>query len=115
MARRTAAGVDDAAAGVAALQAERQLTVVLPVEDDPAVEQLAYCGGRLLDQHLHRCGSAETTARRGRVGSMLGGRIAGLQGSREAALGPKACTLGKRGAGDDADLAAALGRTQRRP
>ena len=110
-----AAGVDDAAARVAALEAERQPALVVEVEDDAAREQVADRAGRLLDQHPHRRGAAEAAAGGDRVGGVAVGRVAGLERRGQAALGPEAGALGERGAGDEADAAALLGRAQRRP
>jgi hypothetical protein len=72
VAGRAAAGVDYAAAGVASLEAERELAVGLEVEDDPARAQLGDGGGCLVDQDLDRRGAAEPASGGDRVGRVLG-------------------------------------------
>jgi len=88
--------VDYAAAGVAALEAQRKLAVGFEVEDDPARAQLADGGRRLVDQDLDRRRAAEPAARRDRVSGVLGRRVAGLERRREASLRPEAGALGER-------------------
>jgi len=104
--------VDYAAAGVAALEAERELTVRLEVEDNPARAQLGDSRGRLVDQDLDRRGPAEPAPGGNCVGGMLGRRVAGLQRCRKSALRPEAGALGERGARDDADRPTLLRRLQ---
>jgi hypothetical protein len=65
--------VDDAAAGVAALEAQRELAVGLEVEGDAALAQLPHCRRGLLDQGLDRSRATEAASRRDRVGCVLGG------------------------------------------
>ena len=115
MAGLAAAGVDDAPARVAALEAQRQPPLVVEVEDDAARLQVADRGRRLLDQHPHRGGPAEAAAGGDRVGGVAVGRVVGFERRRQPALGPEAGALGERGAGDEADAAALLRRPQRRP
>ena len=74
--------------------------LVVEVEDDPALAQLAHRARRLLDQRPHRRGAAEPAPRGDRVGGVLGGRVAGLERRGEAALGPEAGALGERRARD---------------
>ena len=110
-----AAGVDDAAARMASLEAERQPSLVVEVEDDAARLQLADRRRRLVDQHLDRRGAAEAAAGGDRVGGVAVGRVVGLERRGEPALRPVAGALGERRAGDQADPAALLGGPQRRP
>ena len=115
MAGLAAAGMDDAAAGVAALQAQRQPALVVEVEDDAACLQFPNRLRRLLDQDFDGGGAAEAAAGGDRVSGVALGRVAGLERRRQAALGPEAGALGERRAGDQADAAALLGRPQRGP
>ncbi len=111
MAGLAAAGVDDAAAGVPALQAQRELAVLVEVELDAALAQVADRGRGLVDQCLHRSGSAEAASGVDRVGGVVGRRVAGLERRGEPSLSPEAGALGERLARDQADAAASLGRT----
>jgi hypothetical protein len=110
-----AAGVDDAAPGVSALQPECQFAVGLEIEGDPPLAQLPDRTRSLLDQNLNGRRTAETSARRDRVGQMLGGRVPGLQGRGQASLCPEAGAVGVRRARDHADGRALLRCAQRRP
>jgi hypothetical protein len=110
-----AAGVDDAPARVAALEAKRQPPFVVEVEDDTALQQVPDRPRSRLDQHLHGGGAAEAAPGGDRVGGVAGGRVTRLQRGGKPALGPEAGALGEWGAGDDADPATLLGRSQRRP
>src|SRR5260221_3987956 len=110
-----AAGMDDAAVGVTALQAKCQLTPGIEVEDDSPLTQLAHRGRRLLDQRLHGRGAAEPSPGRDRVGGVLGGRVAWLERGGEAALSPEAGALGERRSRDHANRGAVLRPPQRRP
>ena len=115
MAGLAAARVDDAAARVASLEAQGELAVLLEIEGDAALAKLLDGGGRLVDQNLHRGRPAEAAAGGDRVGGVAGRGVARLEGGREPALRPVAGALGKRCAGDQADAATALRRSQRRP
>jgi hypothetical protein len=110
-----AAGMDDAPARVATLQAEGEAALLVEVEDDAAGDELADRGGRLLDQDLDRAGAAEAAPGGDRVGGVAGRRVSRFERGGEAALGPEAGALGERRARDEADPAALLGRSQRRP
>lgn len=115
MAGRAATGVDYAAVGVAALEAERELAVGLEVEDDPARAQLGDGRGRLVDQGLDRRGAAEPAPGGDRVGRVLAGRIAWFQRRGKSALRPETGALRERRARDEADRAALLRRLQGSP
>ena len=115
MAGLAAAGVNDPPARVSALEAQRQASFVIEIEDDAASQQVPDRRWRLLDQDPHRRGTAEAAAGDERVGRVALDRVARLQGGRQPPLGPEAGALGKWGAGDDADAGALLGRAQCRP
>jgi hypothetical protein len=107
--------VDDAAPGVAALEAQRQTALLVEVEDDPAGKQFADGIWCLLDEGLDRGGATEAAAGGDRVGGVPGRRVARLEGRRQSALGPVAGALGEGSARDQADPATVLRRQQRRP
>jgi hypothetical protein len=107
--------VDDAAARVTALEGQRQPSLVIEVEDDPAGDQVADQRRRLLYQGVDGRAAAEAAAGGDRVGGVEVGRVVGLERRREAALGPVAGALWQGGAGDDADPGAELGRPQGAP
>jgi hypothetical protein len=107
--------MDDAPPRVAAFEPERELAVLVAVEDDSALDQFVNGTRRLFCQDPDGGGAAEPAARGDRVGGMALGRVAGLQRCGQAALRPEAGALGERCAGDEADRAAGLGRAQRRP
>lgn len=100
--------VDDATAGVSALETESELAVGLEVEDDATRAQLLDGGGRLLDQGLDGARPAQAATRGERVGGVLRGRIARLERRREATLGPVAGALRERRARDKADARSLL-------
>ncbi len=110
-----AAGVDDPARRVAALEAERQPPFVVEVEVDAARLQVADRGRRFVDQDLDRGGAAEAAAGGDRVLGVARGRIARLERRGQPALRPEAGALGQRRARDDADAPAELGGAQRGP
>jgi hypothetical protein len=110
-----AAGVDDPAARVTALEAQAELAVLVEVEGDAAIAQLADRVRGLVDQDLNGGGAAEAAAGGDRVGGVAGGRVARLQGRGQPALRPVAGALGERLAGDQADATPLLGGTQRGP
>ena len=83
MAGLAAAGVDDAAARVSALEARGELAVLVEVEDDAALAQLADRARRLVDQDLHGGGPAEAAPGGDRVGGVAGRRVARLQRRRQ--------------------------------
>jgi hypothetical protein len=112
---RAAAGVDDAAVGVASLEAERELAVGLEVEEDAARAQLANRGGCLGCEDLDSARPAQTAARGERVGGVALRRVAWLERRGEAALGPVAGAERERGARDEADVAPPLGCLQGGP
>ena len=62
-----AAGVHDAPARVAALEAEREVAVAVGVEADAEPLEVAHAPGRLLAQHPHRAGACGVAAGRERV------------------------------------------------
>ena len=115
MAGLAAAGVDDAAVGVTALQPQRQPPLVVEVEDDAPCDQVADRCRRLLDQRPDRGGAAQPPAGGNRVGGVALGGVVGFERRRESALGPVAGALRERGAGDEAGASALLGRPQRAP
>jgi len=110
-----AAGVDDAAAGVAALEAERELPAGVEVEDDAARAQLLDGGWSLFDQYLDGARPAQAAAGGDGVGGVLGGRIARLERRGQAALGPVAGALRERLAGNEAYARPLLGGLQGGP
>lgn len=107
--------MDDATAGVTALEAEREAPLVVEVEADAAGLQVADGGRRLLDQDPDRRGAAEAAAGDQGVGGVAVRRVAGLQRRGQAALRPEAGALREGGTRDQADAAALLGRPQCRP
>jgi hypothetical protein len=110
-----AAGVDDAAPGVAALEAERELAVGVEIEDDAARAQLPNGGRGLVDQDLDRARPAQTAAGSDGVGGVLRGRVARLERRCQAPLGPVAGALRERRARDEADAPPLLGGLQGGP
>ncbi len=62
-----AAGMDDAAAGVPSLETERESSLVVEVELDAPLLQIAHRRRRLGDEHLDRRGPAEASAGGDRV------------------------------------------------
>ncbi len=108
-------GMDDAAPGMATLEAKRKLAVGLEVEGDAAVQQIPHRPRGLVDEDLHGGGAAEPASGSDRVGGVLGGRIAGLQRSGQPSLRPEAGALRERRARDQADRAARFRCPQRAP
>jgi hypothetical protein len=104
--------VDDAAGRVAALEAERQPSFVVEVEDDAARLQVTDRGRGLLDQRHHRGGTAEAAAGGDRVLGVALRRVPRFERSGESALGPEAGALRQRRARDGTDAAALLGGAQ---
>jgi hypothetical protein len=107
--------VDDAAVGVAALEPEREPSLVIDVEDDATGDEVAHHRRRLVDQYLHRRGPAEAATGGDRVGGVEIGGVVGFECRRQAALRPVAGALRELGAGDEADAGAELGRPQGTP
>jgi hypothetical protein len=68
-----AAGVDDPAACVSALEAQAELAVLVEVEGDAAIAQLADRVRGLVDQDLNSGRPAEAAAGGDRVGGVAGG------------------------------------------
>jgi hypothetical protein len=107
--------VDYATTRVPALEAERELSIGLEVEDDPARAQLGDGCRRLVDQDLDRRRTTEPAPGGDGVSGVLGRRVAGLQRCRKPTLRPEAGALGERGARDEADRSALLRCLQSRP
>ena len=101
--------------GVAALEPEREPSLVVDVEDDAAGDQVADHRRRFVDQHPHRRGAAEAAPGGDRVGGVEVGGVLGFERRRQPSLRPVAGALRERGAGDEADAGAELGRPQRTP
>jgi hypothetical protein len=110
-----AAGVDDPPRRVAALEPERQPSLLIEVEDDAAALQVADRGRRLVDEDADGGGAAEVAAGGDRVGGVGVRRVVGFERRRQPALGPEAGALGERGAADEADPPAQLGGSQGGP
>ena len=108
-----AAGVDDPARRVTALEPERELAVRLGVEAHPASLQLLDRGRRLAGQHLDRARAAEAAAGGERVVGVALGRVVGGERRGEPALRPEARALGERLARDEHRAGAGLGRLER--
>jgi hypothetical protein len=90
--------VNDAPAGVPALEAQREPPVLVEVEGDTALAQVADGVRRLVDQDLDGRRAAEPTPGGDGVRRMAGGRVAGLQRRSQTALSPIAGALRQRGA-----------------
>jgi hypothetical protein len=101
--------VDDPAARVTALESQGELAVLVEVEGDVAIAQLADRAGSLVDQDLDRGGPAEAAAGGDRVGGVAGRRVTRLERRGQPALRPVAGALGEWLAGDQADATALLG------
>jgi hypothetical protein len=115
MAGGAAAGVDDAAARVATLEAEGELAVGVEIEDDAARAQLLNGRRGLLDQNLDGARPAQAAAGGEGVGGVPGRGVTGLERRRQATLGPVAGALGERLAGDEAYPRPLLGGLQGGP
>ena len=111
---RAAAGVDDAAARVAALEAERQVAVAVGVEDDAEALELLDGPGRLAHEDLG--GRPPHEAAAGALGVLpveLGG-VVGRQRRGDPALRPVARRLRQRGGRHERDERTGPGRRERR-
>jgi hypothetical protein len=99
-ARGAAAGVNDPARGVTALEAERERAVSAAVEVHPEPLELAHLVGGLLAQDARGALPGDPTAGRERVLEMALGGVVDGQGGRDSALGPVARRAGQRRARD---------------
>ena len=98
-----AAGVDDPAPRVAALEAEREVPPAVGVELNAELLKVAHAVGRLLAQHPHRALSCGLAAGGERVGGVLRGRVVRSERRGDPALGPEARGLRERRAADERD------------
>ena len=96
-ARRAAAGVDDAAPAVAALEAERQAPVTVGVEVDADALEVADDGRRLAAQDGGRAGAHEAAPGALGVAAVTVGRVVVGERRGQPALGPVARRAGQRG------------------
>ena len=93
---RAPAGVDDAAAAVPALEAEREVAVAVGVELAAQVDQLADAGGRLVGEGDRGGALREAPAGLERVLEVNGGGVVDGERRGRAALGPVGGGLGER-------------------
>ena len=109
---RAAAGVDDAARPVAALEAEGEVAVAVGVEADAERLEVAEPRGRLVGQDLGGGAAHEAAAGRQRVLEMAGRRVVDRERGREASLRPVGRRLGERAGRHERHPRSLAGRAQ---
>ena len=107
---RAAAGVDDAPARVAALEAEREVAVAVGVEVHAEALEVADGARRLAAQDGRGARAHEVAPGALGVLAVQVGRVVGRQRRRQAALRPVARGARQRRGGDERDARAAAGR-----
>ena len=108
-----AAGVGDAAARVAALEAEREVAVAVGVEAHAEALEVAEARGRLLGEDARRRRADDAAAGRERVLEVQRGRVVVGERGGEPALRPVGRRLGQRAGGDQRDPGALARRAER--
>ena len=109
-----AAGVGDAAGGVAALEAEGEVAVAVGVEVDAEGLEVAEGVGRLVGEHAGGAGPHGAAAGLDRVVEVALRRVVGGGGGGEPALGPVGGGLGERRRRDEHRAGTGAGGGQRR-
>ena len=110
---RAAAGVDDAPARVAALEAEREVAVAVGVEVHAEALEVAHGARRLAAQDGRGARAHQVAPGALGVLAVQVGRVVRRQRRRQAALGPVARGARERRGGDERDARAGAGRGQR--
>ena len=109
-----AAGMDDAAEPVAALEAERDVAVPVGVEADAERLEVGEPGGRLRRDDLGGGAAYEAAAGRDRVLKVPRGGVVDRERGGQPALGPIGRGLGERSRGHERHAGARTGGGERR-